>query len=166
MAIRDLMPWHWGEKRVPIEHEADVLASLQTEMNTLLDNFRSRFAAELPHSDSPLFNAMPSIDVRDSKGQTLVTVELPGMDEKDIELSLSRNSLTIRGEKIDESKHDEGGWVTNERRYGRFERFVPLPANVDASAARARIRKGVLTVELPHTDAPDDECIRVPISDT
>ena len=93
----------------------------------------------------------PSIDVADEKKNIRITAELPGMDEKDIELSVQDDALVIRGEKKVEHTSDEDGYYRTERSYGSFERWIPLPVEIDSSRAEATFKKGVLTVRIPKT---------------
>jgi HSP20 family protein len=94
----------------------------------------------------------PRVDVEETDTELRVTVELPGMDEKDVDVSLDRGVLAIRGEK--KTEHQEKGkrahWV--ERSYGTFQRAIPLPIEaVDQDTINASFKKGVLTVTLPKT---------------
>jgi HSP20 family protein len=91
--------------------------------------------------------------VKESENQVTITAELPGMNEKDIELSIYNGVLTLRGEKKSEHEDKDRGW--SERFYGRFERSIALPAGADEEHCSADFRDGVLTVHLPKSDAPD-----------
>jgi HSP20 family protein len=99
------------------------------------------------------FNALgsftPAINVAESDRDYKVTAELPGMDEQDIELSLHRDHLTIKGEKKQEHEEKGNGYHRVERSYGSFQRTVPLPQEVDADKVEANFQKGVLTITLP-----------------
>ena len=93
----------------------------------------------------------PSVDIADEAKHIRVTAELPGLEPKDVDLWVQDNALYMRGEKtVEESNQDERYYRT-ERSYGRFERIVPLPVEVDAGGAEATYRQGVLTVRLPKT---------------
>lgn len=81
-----------------------------------------------------------------------ITAELPGMDEKNIEVKLSDGMLTIRGEKRHEREETKEGYYLSERRFGAFERAFRIPQGVDAGRIEAVLRNGVLTVTLPKTD--------------
>lgn len=91
----------------------------------------------------------PAINVAESDRDYKVTVELPGMDEQDIELSLHRDHLTIKGEKKQEHEEKGNGFHRVERSYGSFQRMIPLPQEVDAEQVTANFQKGVLTITLP-----------------
>ena len=91
----------------------------------------------------------PAINIAESDGEYKVTAELPGMDEQDIELSLHRDHLTIKGEKKQEHEEKSNGYHRVERSYGSFQRTIPLPQEIDADKVAANFQKGVLTVTLP-----------------
>jgi HSP20 family protein len=92
----------------------------------------------------------PAVNVRQTDKGVEVTAELPGIDEKNVEVSLAENALTIRGEKTEEKKEErEGGWQVSERSFGSFVRTIPLPVEVDEDKVSAQFRNGVLTVMLP-----------------
>jgi HSP20 family protein len=94
---------------------------------------------------------MPRVDVSETDKVIKVTVELPGMNEDDIDLTLSRESLTIRGEKKEESEENDRDFYRMERCYGSFSRVIPLSAEVDEGKAQADFNKGVLKITLPKT---------------
>jgi len=91
---------------------------------------------------------IPSIDIREDEKAVVVKAELPGMDEKDIEVNLADNGLTIRGEKKDEKEEKGKGYWHREASYGAFSRFIPLPEGLDMEKVDARFKNGVLTVTL------------------
>jgi HSP20 family protein len=93
--------------------------------------------------------ALLPVDVRESKKNVVVQLEVPGLDEDDITIEQHGQQLYISGEKRYEKVSDEGHYYFEERAYGRFQRSVPLPAEVYADDARARYKHGVLTVTLP-----------------
>jgi HSP20 family protein len=145
MATTDLVPWS-RERAVDVDRRRDdPFWSLHREMNRLFEDFGRGFGL------GPLFGPEgfePRIDVRETDDEVLVTAEIPGLEEKDFELSLSAEALTIRGEK--RHQHEEKGSVHRfERSYGAFERTLPLPCEVEADKASATYRNGVLSVTLP-----------------
>ena len=78
-------------------------------------------------------------------------MELPGFDQKEIDVALSDNALTIKGERKSEQQHSKKGYHLSERSYGSFYRSIPLPSGVDTDKANAEFKNGVLTVRLPKT---------------
>ena len=100
-------------------------------------------------------------EVMETKNSIVVQIELPGINRDDIDVDLDGNALRIRGEKRIDREHIAENYYLRERAYGRFERVVPLPPNVNTRAARASYRAGVLTVELPKTGASAMRRIKV-----
>ena len=92
---------------------------------------------------------MPAIDVTETDGQIEITAELPGLEEKDVQVNVADNVLTIRGEKKAEKEDKQKDYHVVERSYGSFYRAFELPAGVDADKIKADISKGVLKVTVP-----------------
>lgn len=158
MAITDLIPWKRKEPEAEEERELavrqDPFLTFEQQMNQMFDQFaRGWSLAPFGSEGEPwdLFN--PRVDVSESDREVNVSVELPGLDEKEIDVSLSRDLLTIRGEKKRDEEEQGRNYYRAERSYGAFERSVVLPATVDADRAQALFRKGVLTITLPKTSA-------------
>jgi HSP20 family protein len=91
----------------------------------------------------------PRIDVVEENDALRVTAELPGMGREDLHVAIEDGALVLRGEKKLESRQDEQGCYRIERAFGRFERTVPLPADVDLDRVEAHFDKGVLTIRIP-----------------
>lgn len=91
---------------------------------------------------------VPSIDVVESDGMLKAVVELPGMDEKDVEVLLTDDTLTIKGEKKEEKEEKGKDYYHSERTYGSFHRVIALPKEIDTEKVEARFKNGVLTVEM------------------
>ena len=153
MAITDIVPWRRRRGDINTRREYDDMAgSFHGNMNNLVDRFFRGFDIEPFSADGSLSgDFMPHVDVSENDKEVKVTAELPGMDEKDIDVSLSHDSLTIRGEKHQETEDKGKDYYRSERRYGSFHRVVPLSAEVDESKAKADFRKGVLKIRLPKT---------------
>ncbi len=143
-------------KRLPIRHEGEhPIYSLQEEINKLFDNaFRTPLwekFGEFPgfSTDHSWGDVMPRIDMSETDKELLVKVELPGMNEKDVDISITRDLLTISGEKKQEKEQSEKGWYRMERQYGSFSRSIPQPMEIESDKAEALYKSGVLTVKLP-----------------
>ena len=93
----------------------------------------------------------PAMDLVEKDKEYEITAELPGIDEKNVEIKLSNRTLTIKGEKHEEKEEKEKDYYLSERRYGSFQRSFQLPEGVDADKIEANFAKGVLTVKLPKT---------------
>jgi HSP20 family protein len=92
---------------------------------------------------------LPAVDIVDHKDEVVVHADLPGLDEKDIEVTVQDNMLTIRGERKEEKEEKKEDYYQAERTYGAFARTLTLPAGVDADKVKATFKKGVLEVHLP-----------------
>lgn len=94
----------------------------------------------------------PQFEVSETDEAVIVEAELPGMDEKDIDISVTNHVLTIQGEKKKEEETKKKNYYIAERSYGRFQRSLQLGSGVDAEKVGAAFKKGVLTVTLPKTE--------------
>ncbi len=105
----------------------------------------------------------PEVDVREAKDELVLSAELPGLETKDVSVSVENSVLTIGGEKRQEfeTTNDEGQVHIAERHYGRFERSFRLPQTVDAEKIDAKFKDGVLTVALPKVEAAKPRKIEV-----
>jgi len=105
----------------------------------------------------------PSMDLSETKDSLVVKVEAPGMDQKDIQISLQENLLTIKGEKRQEKEEKDERYHRVERSYGSFTRSVRLPVGVDASKVTATFKNGLLTVTMPKTVAAKGTTIPIKV---
>ena len=103
------------------------------------------------------WNTAPAVDVIEKDKEFEITAELPGLDEKDVEVKLVNGNLTIKGEKKEEKEEREKDYYVSERRYGSFVRSFPVPEGVSADKIEASFAKGVLTVRLPKTTEAQTE---------
>jgi HSP20 family protein len=123
--------------------------SVKSEMDRLFDRLVATKWDDFP----TLGEWCPSMDISETKDSLVVKVEVPGMDQKDIRISLQENLLTITGEKTQEKDEKEERYHRVERSYGAFTRGVRLPVGVDGSKVMATFKNGLLTVTLPKTPA-------------
>ncbi len=153
MSMTNLMPWRRERRSSEREGEATyALDTFRQEMDRLFEDFFGRGFGLSPFWSEDLESAFsPRVDVVESDKEIHVSAELPGIDQKDIELSLDNDVLVIRGEKKSESEHRDRHTYRAERTYGTFSRAVRLPAEVDADKVDATFKNGVLTVTLPKT---------------
>lgn len=153
MDITDLIPWKRG-KRVPIRRgEERSLPALQQDMNRWFNDFFGGFGLTPFRTffDESWDSFSPKVNVVEGDKEIKISAELPGMDEKDINVSLSHGVLTINGEKKEEEEHRGKNYYRMERSYGSFRRSIPLPSEVDDDKVEAVFKKGVLTINLPKT---------------
>ncbi|MFO7983508.1 MAG: Hsp20/alpha crystallin family protein, partial [Desulfuromonadales bacterium] len=135
-----------GERKEEEEHP---VLFLQNEMSRLMDRFSRAFSGtELSEREEP-WKFVPSVDVSETDNEIHVSAELPGMEEKDIDVSLSGNHLIIRGEKKTEKEKKDKQFYRKESSYGSFHRSIPLPTEVEEDKIEATFKKGVLKIDLP-----------------
>lgn len=103
----------------------------------------------------------PALDVKETKENIVVTAEIPGLGAKDIEVSISGDLLTIKGEKKQEKEEKEESYHLIERRYGSFSRSVRLTNEVDAKNIKASHKEGVLTISLPKSEKAKEKQIKI-----
>lgn len=186
MDIKKLAPWNWFKKEeeesgatVPVKR-ADSLANtargasshpivqLQREMDRLFENaFHgfgfSPFRSELftPLTDSGLLR--PQVDVGASDKEYSITVEVPGVDEKDVKIEIVNDTMTIRGEKKQEKEEKEKNYYRVERSYGSFHRVLSLPEDVNQDDIKATFKNGVLTIKMPRKALPKSDVKQIDI---
>jgi len=149
MAFKDII--HFGNKSLPVKREeVDPFALLRRRMDDMFEGFLHGFDLRPFEPRSGVFS--PSIDVVENDREISISAELPGMEEKDIDVSLSTDSLTIKGEKKEEKEDKRKGYYRMERSYGSFSRVIPLPVEIEQDKVKATFEKGVLTVTLPKTE--------------
>lgn len=162
MSVRDLIPWSRGdENRAPTvfrEGERDPFLSLQRDVNRLFDDVLRGFGSSLP----AFAGQWPSIEISDRETEIEVTAEMPGLDEKDVEVLLQDGALVLKGEKRSATQDRERQF--SERFYGRFERRIPLGCEVENDAIDARFKNGVLTVSLPKSERARSQVKRIAIT--
>jgi HSP20 family protein len=137
--------------------------SLQNQMNSLFDDFFSGFDVA-PRALTGGFGAfVPSVDIKESDKDFTIYAELPGVDEKDVEISVTNDSVTIKGEKKEEKEDKRKNYYYLERSYGSFNRTIPLTAETDANKAQASFKNGVLNIIIPKTQSAKAKGTKVPI---
>jgi HSP20 family protein len=161
--LRDLIPWRGNNDRAPTllrEGERDPFLALHREVNRLFDDaFRS---FDMPFGR--LSANWPNVEISDDDKEIRVIAEVPGMEEKDIEVLLDSGTLTLRGEKKAESEDKEHRF--SERFYGHFERRIPLDYEIEEDKVSASFKNGVLTVTLPKTAQAQSKMKRIAINRT
>jgi HSP20 family protein len=133
--------------------------TLREEVDRLFEDFGSdnfwrrpfRSLAGFEKNVAQKVVAKPAVDITESERAYEITAELPGLDEKNIEVSVANGGLTIKGEKKEEKEDKQRDYYVSERRYGSFERYFGLPDEIDADKIEAVFKNGVLKVTLPKT---------------
>ena len=105
----------------------------------------------------------PSLDISENETSWIVRAELPGVDANDVELTVTGNMLSIRGEKKTDTSSEADGVRRTERRYGKFERMLEFPTDLDVSKVAAHTKHGVLTITLPKAEASRPRAIEIKI---
>jgi len=163
MAIKDLIPWNRGrDVTVRRSDEINPFLTLHREMNRLFDDVFRGFDLS-PSSFASFESGMgwPHIEVSEAGNAIKVTAELPGLDEKDVDIRLSDGLLVISGEKKTESEDKDR--LFSERSYGRFERRIPVD-DIDEEKVSASFKNGVLTVTLPRSPHGNSKVRRIAIN--
>jgi len=134
------------------------VSRLRSEMDRLWDEYFGAGRRGL----QPLEEAwLPAVDVSESEDKITVKAEIPGLEAKDIDISMSGDTLTIKGEKKTETEEKEENYHLVERSYGSFRRAMKIPATVDADKVEATYKNGVLTVVLPKKEEVKPKAIEI-----
>jgi len=153
MAIKNLVPrFGRGGENAPVRRGGwDPFRDFQREMNRLFDDFFTDFslAPRWGGRESAPTAFSPRVDVSETDKEVKISAELPGMDERDINVEMEDGAVTIRGEKREDREDKGKNWYSREQSYGAFHRVIPLPASVDGEKAKAKFKKGILTVTAP-----------------
>jgi HSP20 family protein len=171
MAIGNLVPWRWASLRSSRDDDRS-FEVFRTEMDSLHRNIDRLLADAWGGSFAPALlseawttgKITPNLDVAEDDEAFRVTVELPGMSDKDVAVTVADRTLTIRGEKKEEKERKEKEVFRRERAYGSFRRTIELPIDVDAAKIEAKFKDGVLTIGLPKTKEAQQRVKQIPVS--
>lgn len=164
MTDKEMVPSGRG-KEVAARGAWSPFEALHREMDRLFDDVTRGWGLTPLRFQEPArwTELTPRVDVAETENEIKVTAELPGMEEKDIELTLAGDALTLKGEKKAESEEKGKNYHRVERSFGSFQRVIPLPAEVDPAKAQAAFKKGVLTVTLAKTPAAKAQSKRIEV---
>lgn len=155
MALTELVPWRTGRRNLPVrgEEQTNPFAELQRQMGRLFDDFFSDVGLQpwrgLAGIESGFY---PRMEVAETEKELLVTAEVPGIEPKDVEITVADGVLTIKGEKKQATEEKKEGYYLAERTYGAFTRAVALPVEVDEGKIEATYKDGVLKIRLPKAE--------------
>ena len=137
-----------------------MLESLHRDMDRMFEGMQPSTAGE---GNGGTFALAPALDASEDEKAFYISAELPGLEEKNIHVDLTGNTLTIQGEKSTEQEEQDKSFHRRERSYGRFYRAITLPVEVDQDAIKADFKNGVLKLTLPKTDAAKEKTRRIEI---
>lgn len=163
MSMRDIAPWTRGGSRLPVPFRAEpssLFATLRQEMDRIFDEAFRGFG--MPMAGFGPGGGWPQAEMTETEKEIRIAFEVPGVEEKDIEVLLDGGDLVLRGEKRAETEDRDRRFT--ERFYGRFERRIPLPQEVEQEGIRAEFRNGVLTVVLPKAEQAQQRVKRIPVT--
>ena len=138
------------------------ISSLQDEMNKMFDRFFR--GGDFPDFGMDSGSWIPPIDLSETGDKVTVKTEIPGIDPKEIDISIQDNTLIIKGEKKAEKEEKDKNYYRMERRYGSFSRSISLPASVDVNKISAECKNGVLEINLQKKEEVKPKQISVKVS--
>lgn len=153
----------------PMDHLRQEIESLFDDFRLPMRHFpfrRSRLALDTPWMKSEAWQIAPAVDFVEREKEYEISAELPGLDEKDVEVKLANGTLTIKGEKQEQKEELEKGYHLSERRYGSFQRTFRMPDGVDAAKIEATFGNGVLKVTLPKTKEAQQSETKIAVKKT
>ncbi|MGN6124075.1 MAG: Hsp20/alpha crystallin family protein [Sphingomonas oligoaromativorans] len=146
--MTEMMPPSATDRNVNLLHSLAPAGWLRSEIDRLFDDFARPSRSLFEHIQRTA--GLPvAIEMARTDKEYRLTAELPGLTDKDIEVTIADNVLSIVGHKRNERQEEEDGLLVSERRYGAFRRQLPLPSNVDADHISATVKHGILTVSMP-----------------
>ena len=163
MGFRDLIPWSKNQALTPMRENLDPFTTFHREMNRLFDDVFREFGS-LGRTGGALMEGRygwPNVELSETDKALVVSAELPGLTERDVQVEIANGVLTFRGEK--RAERSEPGKYFSERFYGSFERQIPLDGVVE-DKAEATFRDGVLIITIPKSDEARSDIKRIPIN--
>lgn len=152
--MRSMVPWKKGQRGALSASKSDPFAVLQKEVDELFDQFSNTFFDTVPwrgartESGLPAFRE-PNIDFTETDEAYELSADLPGVEEKDLDLAIDENMLTIKAEQNREEERKEKNYHVMERTSGSYQRSFPLPSDIDHEKIKAKFKNGLLSVSLP-----------------
>jgi HSP20 family protein len=137
------------------------MVDLRRDMDQIFGDFFGRTPSSMAATEAIW---SPLVDIHETKDSYLLMVELPGVKQEDIQVSVEGDTLTLKGERKRETEVKEDQYHRVERSYGRFERSIVLPSVVDAGRTKATYRDGVLEIQLPKKEEAKPKEIKVEVA--
>jgi HSP20 family protein len=160
MKVRNLLPDTVRKQTTEIDHP---FYSLQREMNSLFDNFFRGFNVVPQGFAAGMGSFTPSVDVKENEKEVIIKAELPGVEEKDIDVTVTNDSVTIKGEKKEEKEDKDKNFYYMERSYGSFCRVIPLETEIETDKAQASFKNGILDIKIPKNQKAKEKGTKVSI---
>lgn len=136
------------------------LVKYRPKNNNLLQSFDAVLNSFF--DDGPAYrNTVPTVDVREDENQFSLEAEMPGMTEKDVDINVENNMLTISSKKEEENKEEKKGYVLRERKSASFSRSFMLPKNVDTGKIEASMKNGILSLVIPKAEEAKPKKIEI-----
>lgn len=156
MALPSLM----RPRRRGLRRRSEMLHPLERDIERLFEDF---WLPPFDETPGRMGSYLPPVNVREEDNQVVVSAELPGMEDKDIEVTVRKDTVRISGEKKEETEAKEEDFYHVESSYGRFDRLIDLPTEVDEDKAQAEFKNGVLRIRMPRTAESKTKTKKVPI---
>ncbi|HEX9645923.1 MAG TPA: Hsp20/alpha crystallin family protein [Alphaproteobacteria bacterium] len=160
MATR--LPSLWGRSWLTGEGRDEPFAAIHRDIDRMLDDFTRGWRLPAVAGRAPML--APAVDVSETEDAIEVSAELPGIAEKDIEVEVAGNTLTIKGEKKEEKEEKKKDYHLVERTFGSFQRTLPMPFDIDPDRIKANFADGVLTVSVPKPAAAKEKVKKIKLT--
>ncbi len=169
MTLKKLIPWNKDKKEKDKETQLEVkekyisprdyFMDIQRRFDEIFEEFAFNFG--FPSLSESKF--YPKIDVREDERNLVIYAEVPGLDEKNLDISITKDSLILSGEKKTEYEDKSPNYYKKEISYGNFKRIIPLPVEVDESKAEAKYKNGVISILIPKLHKEEKKVKKIPI---
>ncbi len=136
------------------------METLRRQMDQMFDEL-----AGFQRGESANLTWKPAVELEDAGERLILRAEIPGVEAKDLDIDVSRDAVAIRGENRYEKKIEDQGFFRSEFRYGKFERVIPLPVEIENEQVQAEFKNGILTLNLPKVEAARHRVVKVNVAD-
>ena len=165
MIFKSLIPMQYNPNSKADHYNSNFPIFTDKNMDELLNPLRTDFFANSSFDFRPFKqNQFPKVDIAETDDNFLIAAELPGIDEKNVDITLDDGTLTIKGEKKEATEEEQGEFYSRERSYGIFQRSFEIPELIDENKIDASFSNGVLTVKMPKTPEAKKEVKKIPIN--
>ncbi len=147
-------------RRSMMNRRREMFHPLERELGRWLEDF---WLSPFAETERWAGTYVPPVNVREEDNQMILSTELPGIDDKDIEVTVRKDTVRISGEKKEETKIEQEDIYRMERSYGRFDRLIELPAEVNEDKAKAEFKNGVLIVRMPKSEESKTKTRKIPV---